>query len=213
METIVTSQNTQKKPITAGQIKQFNSMLRHPLLELSSEEAQQILNSSHTKGIVDFLSLLASVNIQELNLAVDYNDSLKTMVRKGNYSEVHKGLKKENFPYRMPKEWRIHKKIHKLKIELLNFGDMKVKTQEIFKVMSYLGYRPATLPELLAIGVQYPDLQLQFPIAAFGSLYERQWYAPSCAYLREWLGRRTLDIWHIFNKRWSAKYRFAMVKD
>ncbi len=52
-------------------------------------------------------------------------------------------------------------------IELLRFDGLA--GEEILCRLQRMGFRPATLPELLALGEVFPELQKEFPIVALGS--------------------------------------------
>mgnify|MGYP001169993776 CR=1 FL=1 len=45
----------------------------------------------------------------------------------------------------------------------------------IIKVMDTIGFKPATLQELLALGSSFPGLQQKFPIVALGSTWSNSW--------------------------------------
>jgi hypothetical protein len=55
-----------------------------------------------------------------------------------------------------------------IEVGLLSF-DKDVNTKEILDTIDALGYQPAELYELLAVGAQYPELRPNFRIVALGT--------------------------------------------
>jgi hypothetical protein len=71
--------------------------------------------------------------------------------------------------------------------------------------------RPVTLPELIAFSIAYPNLQRQFPIVAFGSVWQDRDSGRSVPYL--WVGYdcRYLSLyWRAVG--WDDGYRFLAVR-
>ena len=86
-----------------------------------------------------------------------------------------------------------------------------MSSKEAEKEMEKAGFRPATLPELLALGRDYPDLQKQFLIAALGSVW-RHPAGSSDTPLLEWDGGgRDLGL-HWLEGDWRGGCRFAAVR-
>jgi hypothetical protein len=100
-------------------------------------------------------------------IIVDYTRSLAEMIKAGAYDFVNPDITSERFPI---------KGIGKVKLnpELIHYGKF-MSSDDIIKDMNQRGFRPATLPELLAYGEKYPDKQREFPIIALGSVW-RSWY-------------------------------------
>ena len=62
-------------------------------------------------------------------------------------------------------------------IQLMNFsgtasllGPYRMSTDALLEKIDEIGFRPATMAELLSLGTQYPKLQTQFWIAALGDI-------------------------------------------
>ncbi len=73
-----------------------------------------------------------------------------------------------------------------------------------------MGYRPATLPELLALGKQYPEFQRWFPIIALGSVWRGQGGVRLAPCLSENAGKRGLGL-DSFDFVWGAFCCFLAV--
>ena len=107
-------------------------------------------------------------------LMVDYDKSLEEMIAAGKDSPSPDG----NYSYfneeRFPKNAKGNVEVD---LELIHFkeGFFTIPKEDFKKISVALqgrGLRPATLPELLALGEQYPNLQLKYPIVALGSICE-----------------------------------------
>lgn len=112
-------------------------------------------------------------------VTVDYNQSLAEMVAAGKYDHVGKLITPEYFPHDrncLTEEVEIY-------LVCLNRGASR--DDEAIAELDRMGFRPATLQELLALGAAYPDLQRRFWIVALGS----GWRNPAA--LSEWLLKRS----------------------
>jgi len=97
-------------------------------------------------------------------------------------------------------------------IVLVNFG-REMSDPEALCGLEKRGLRPATLPELLALGATMPKLQRQFYIAALGSVW-RNPVGVSLPILCESGGNRGICLgWDVpGHKRDDANIRFAAVR-
>ncbi len=93
---------------------------------------------------------------------VTVNDglSVEEMVRAGKYDWSSPEINSKNFPSEK-------KGISDVAIQLVRF-DGFMESEEVLRDLDGQGLRPATLPELLALGAQHPYLQKKFPIVALG---------------------------------------------
>ncbi len=136
-------------------------------------------------------------------LIVDYTMSLSDMVSAGQYDWVNPEITEANFP-------KTRTGSISLNAELLHFN-RTISSENALKEMEKLGFRPATIEELLAFGAKYPELQRQFPIVALGS---------SCVLggdrrvpcLDEVGSGRDLDLYW-FEDVWYGRYRFLVVRN
>ncbi len=96
-------------------------------------------------------------------ILVNYAQTLDQMIKTGEYDWVNSTITQKNFP--IEGEGQVE-----LIPELLHLG-RDASTDEVLAGIDKQGYRPATLPELLAFGARYPDKQREFPIVALGSFW------------------------------------------
>lgn len=104
---------------------------------------------------------------KEIKLTVDYCQSLQQMIVSGNYGWTNSDITENNFP--LPTEF-LDKKIT-VSTKLFHFN-RDISSEDVIFEMEKVGYRPATLPELLALGKTYPELQKDFRIVALGSIWD-----------------------------------------
>lgn len=95
-------------------------------------------------------------------------------------------------------------------IELVHFN-RNIWTENALRKLDQMGFRPAELHELLALGAKYPDLQREFPIVALGSVWQGPGGSRYCAYLDRYGSERALYLlWLDYG--WGDFCRFAAVR-
>ncbi len=102
-------------------------------------------------------------------IAIDYDQSLEEMIAAGHYECISPNIVPENFP--MNGVGKIY-----LETFLGHYDLPKVPTNVVLAGLESLGFRPATLAELLAFGIKYPNEQKIRPINALGSSCPRPYY-------------------------------------
>ncbi len=95
---------------------------------------------------------------------VDHSLSFDQMVEAGKYDEVSEGASAREYPI-VPTSG-----VSEVGIRLFCFFREYLTTQQVVRRMKQRGYRPATVPELLALGAAYPELQLGGDIVELGTL-------------------------------------------
>ena len=133
---------------------------------------------------------------------VDYAKPLKEMIQAGKYNWVNDNITSGHFPTTGTGQKEVE-------IMLFHFN-RPISSDDAIAEMEKAGYRPADPPEILALGVKYPELQKQFPIVALGSPW---WYPDgdrSVLYLDWLISGRRLDL-ILFEADWYEDYRFAAV--
>jgi len=137
---------------------------------------------------------------------------LEKAVQAGEYDEVNPNITSKNFPsVRMKPDVRV---------DLACFSQV-ISTPEALEEFSKMGYRPANLPELLALGEKQPDMQLGFPMVTLDpviTLDENDNFCFPC--LTSHGRRRVLDLVYPNSngengeegKNWARAYRFAIVR-
>lgn len=134
-----------------------------------------------------------------LHIVVDYSKSLVQMIAVGTYDWVNSDITAEHFPAKG--EGRVE-----LVPELVHYGKF-MNSDDIVQDLDQRGFRPATLPELLAYGEKYPDKQRKFPIVALGSVWRYWDGARHVACLDGPDSRRWLHL-NIWESGWYGCYHF-----
>lgn len=136
---------------------------------------------------------------------VDYSRSLKEMISAGKYEWAHSDIIEEHFPI-------FGQDKYKVDLELIHFNKV-INSDEVLAELKKRGYRPATLPELLAFGAKYPDEPGWYPIVALGSVWLGWRYYYEVPYL--WSSDRIKR--YLFLSRledvWPGFYRFLAVRE
>ncbi len=173
----------------------------------TAENVHSLADPERSRSIWDQIAQIivgaGSAVHQTFQVLVDYGKTLQEMIEEGKYDWVNDNITQENFPLQ-------GKGKEDLQIELFHFG-RAVTSKEAIEEMEKAGFRPATLPELLALGAKHPDLQKDFLIVALGS----RWRSPSGdlgVSVLYWYGlRRGLSLpW--FESDWLEDCRFAGVR-
>ena len=100
----------------------------------------------------------------EFALVVDYSKTIEQIIADGKYCYADHRMTSEFFP--IPPEM-IGKKIE-VSAKVFNFG--RIGLNDSISELDKAGYRPATLMELLALGLLFLKPQKQFSILALGSI-------------------------------------------
>lgn len=138
-------------------------------------------------------------------IEVDQSLEFEEMVQAGYYNDVHQDI----VP---PVSWiTSFNKKENVNVVLLGL-DQSMTTEEMLAVFKEKGVRPANIVELLAFGAQYPEVQWECPIVAFGSTWKNRDGDRGVAYL--WynpFGRALLLALIRPEKKWQPFCRFAVV--
>jgi len=136
-------------------------------------------------------------------LSVDYGRTVEDGVKAGRYDWVNSDITSRNFPTQ-------RKGTAEVAVVLINFNRY-VSTDEALRELDRMGYRPAELHELLALGEKYPEVQLNFPIVALGSVWHGRLGCRFVPYLGRVGSKRTLSLGWV-GDGWSEVCRFAAVR-
>lgn len=117
---------------------------------------------------------------QPYPIQVNYGLSLEEMIRAGKYDVINFAPPQENPPAPLP-GGVVH-----VEIEFLTF-DRDYELPAMLEETARRGYRPASLPEFLALGAQHPDLQRKCWILTLGSVESRRFirFSPTMAMQQE----------------------------
>lgn len=135
---------------------------------------------------------------------VDYDRSVEEAIKAGKYDRINYEITSKNFP---------SNRKGTVETEIILFHPNRyILYKEVICELGKSEFRPAELPELLAFGATYPDVQRKFPVVALGSIWQRPHSCGNvpCLYSHYHSITRTLSLrW--FNDGWIPRYRFAAV--
>ncbi len=138
-------------------------------------------------------------------ITIDYGLSLVEMIKVGHYDWVNNSITAENFSIAGAGEGTVD-----LEVQLVHFKRY-IESDEAIKKMDGMGLRSLTLPELLAFGAKFPEVQREFPIIALGTVWQRHDGTRGVPALWGDDRRRYLYLgW--FDRRWDDGFRFAAVR-
>lgn len=118
-------------------------------------------------------------------VTVDYDFLIGEAVTGGKYERVDPDFSTSDL-------WTWRKGTANILIELLHFN-RAVSASQAFSELDKMGCRPVEIHELLAFGKKYPEIQLEFPVVALGSVLRRSegYCAP---YLGDISSKRVLGV-------------------
>lgn len=166
--------------------------------ELTLGQIEAIVNKL---GGMDGVKRFLSSNV--FNFVVNFALSLSDMIKAGAYDWVNPDITEVNFPKTGEGEVSVS-------AELVHL-DRYVSSDDAVAEMDRLGFRQATIHELLSFGAKNPDVQREFPVvAALGSSCEVDGIR-HMAFLDRDGSRRHLDLsW--WNDGWHGRCRFLGVR-
>jgi len=136
-------------------------------------------------------------------LSVDYERSVEKGVKAGRYDWANSDITARNFPTE-------RNGTAEVAVELVHFN-RHVSTDEAFRELDRMGFRPAELHELLAFGEKHPEVQREFPVVALGSVWQFRYGSRFVPYLSGGDSERGLYLgWIGFD--WFEVCRFAAVR-
>lgn len=196
--------------ITAGQIGKVQEILGARLRKsgLPSNLVQEVL-MNQGDAVADEMVAVLRTRVEKLGamvirpVTVDYSRTLEDMIAAGHYNYVNERIIPRNFP--LTGEGQVE-----LDLCLVHFN-RDITSEEAIKELEKMGMRPATLPELLALGEKYPEEQRQHPIIALGNVWRCPFGHRHVPFLARWRDKRKLRLsW--FDGSWSASCRFLAVR-
>ena len=153
--------------------------------------------------IADVIAITAHKPGDVYPVSVNYDLPLVEAVEAGKYQGVHASITGQNFPSKRRGQAQ-------LEIILVRY-DRRTTSEEILRELDKEGLRAAELPEFLAFGAEYPEMQRRFSVIGLGSVWtDRKGYRNvPCLY--EASEARYLDL-HWWDDGWYSHSRFAAVR-
>ena len=106
------------------------------------------------------------IEVGRYPITVDYSKTLEEMIAAGKYDYVNSEITSINFP--IPSDKSGSKNPEAI---ILHFNK-RIDTEKLLKILNRKGFRPGTLPELLAFGAKYPEAQIRHWVIALGSSWQ-----------------------------------------
>jgi hypothetical protein len=173
--------------------------------ELTLGQVEAIVNKlGGMDGVRRFLTgalMVKSNNIY--TVFVDYEMSVEELVRLGHYDWVNNNITSAHFPVQRRGK-------AKVAVELINF-DRSIGFEETLSEMDKMDYRSAEIRELLTFGAKYQDVQREFPIIAFGSVWRHPGGSRYVLCLYGDGSGRGLFLYELKDD-WHKYYRFAAIR-
>jgi hypothetical protein len=136
-------------------------------------------------------------------VTIDYRKSLDEMVKAGEYAYANPDITGEHFPIQGGGE---------VPIELILVHiDRNIGSDDAVAELSKMGLEPARLEHATAFGEKYPDVQNDFPILFFGSVWTDVRGSRLFPYLCRWDDGRRLSL-VCWDDEWDRVDRFAAVR-
>ena len=169
----------------------------------SEEDLHRLATPDGRKTLEKMAQVIVAGTPQTFKVQVNYSQTLEEMIEEGNYDWVGSDITENHFPLQ-------GQGTQEVEIHLFHFG-RTMSNEAAEKEMEAKGFRPATLPELLALGRDHPDLQKQFPIVSLGSVWRCPHANSNAPILNRRGGERDLDLyWPELD--WYGECRFAAVR-
>ena len=135
-------------------------------------------------------------------VAVNYDLTVEQAIDAGSYQAVHAEITSKNFPSARSGQAQ-------LDIVLVRF-EHRMRSEDVVQELEKEGLRPAELPEFLAFGAKYPDVQRKFSVAGLGSVWQDRKGYRNVPCLYEASEGRYLDL-HWWEDGWYSYTRFAAI--
>ncbi len=168
------------------------------ILRVANAQGDSLLDK-----FADVMVEAASKRRDTFPVAVNYDLSVEEAIQAGDYQAVHSEITSKNFP-------STRKGQAEMEIMLVRF-DHRMTSEGVVRELEGEGLRAAELPEFLAFGAKYPDVQRKFSVVGLGSVWQdRKGYRNvPCLYTAS--EGRYLDL-HWWDDGWYSYSRFAAIR-
>jgi hypothetical protein len=136
-------------------------------------------------------------------VTVNYDLPVEEAIKAGDYQAVHAEILSLNFPSARTGQTD-------MEIVLIRF-DRRMASEDVVRELDAEGLRAAELPEFLAFGAKYPDVQRKFSVAGLGSVWKDRKGYRNVPCLYEASEGRYLDL-HWWDDGWYTYTRFAATR-
>ena len=155
------------------------------------------------RGLLDGFDGQPQLSFPWYTVTVDYSASVEQMIKAGKFDWFNDDVTSRHFPSN-------EKGVAEVLVYLVNFN-RDISSEDAVKELDRQGLRPATLRELLALGVAQPDLQRNNPIVALGSTWRGSDGLVLVPYLYGSESYRSLGLRWWYGV-WRSRWPFAAVR-
>jgi hypothetical protein len=172
-----------------------------------SEDEILRIASSQGDGLLDkFADVMAEAARKPREaypLVVNYDLSVEQAIDAGNYQAVNGDINSAHFSW-------LRRGQAEVEIVLVRF-EQRMSSPEVIRELDSEGLRAAELPEFLAFGAKYPEVQRQFSVVGLGSIWQDRKGYRNVPCLYEASEGRYLDL-HWWDDGWYSYSRFAALR-
>jgi hypothetical protein len=168
------------------------------ILRVATDQGDQLLDK-----FADVIAQAARKPREAFPVTVNYDLSLEEAIAAGDYQAVNAEISARNF------SWKRTGKAD-AEIVLVRF-DQRMTSENVIRGLDEEGLRAAELPELLAFGASYPEVQRKFSVVGLGSVWRDRKGERNVACLYAASEGRYLDL-HWWDDGWYTYSRFAALR-
>lgn len=174
----------------------------------TAEDFHRLVKPEGLPTIVGMAKLVVGKSLKEIThtirFVINYDQPLDQAIKEGKYGWFNSDINPKNFPSNQTGQKEVE-------LVLFHFGK-SMSSKAVITFGKQHGFRPATLPELLKLGAEQPELQRQFPVIALGFVWVDGVSNRPVPYLWGDSDGRSLRLgW--FGNDWNDDYRFAFVRE
>jgi hypothetical protein len=165
------------------------------ILRVATAQGDSLLDK-----FADVMVKAASKQRDIFPVGVNYDLSVEDAIQAGDCQAVHSEINAGNFPCTRSGQSAVE-------VVLVRF-EHRMRSEDVLHEFDKEGLRPAELPEFLAFGAKYPDVQRKFSVAGLGSVWRDRRGYRNVPCLYEASEGRYLDL-HWWDDAWYSHTRFA----
>jgi len=165
------------------------------ILRVAAAQGDQLLDK-----FADVIAQAARKPQETLPVAVNYDLSVEEAIDAGDYQAVNENITSKNF------SWKQSGK-RDVEIVLVRF-EHRMTSEGVVHELQEEGLRAAQLPELLAFGAAYPEVQRKFSVVGLGSAWRDRKGQINVPCLYAASEGRYVDL-HWWDDGWYTYSRFA----
>jgi len=169
------------------------------ILQVATAQGDRLLDK-----FADVIAESARKPRETFPLTVNYDLPVDEAIQAGDYQAVNADITSANFSWSRRGQANVE-------IFLVRF-DQRMSSPDVLRELEAESLRPAELPEFLAFGAAYPDVQRKFSVVGLGSVWrDRKGYKNvPCLYTAS--EGRYLDL-HWWDDGWYSFSRFAALRN